>query len=109
METTFVQKAKNYIKEFHREHIRASGETYAEHTLRVFGLLVEVGIEDKELLTAALLHHVLNFDDSNLEFIKNDYGERVLELLRITKHFLMIVSVTSICTISMKPLLFKPI
>ncbi len=56
-----VKKAEYLSKEIYRDNIRKSGDTYLEHSRRVVKLLLQVGIQDKNTLAAAYLHHILDF------------------------------------------------
>lgn len=54
-----LQKATALSLESHGDHCRPSGETYAEHGLAVAHVISELGIDDVESLTAAVLHDAL--------------------------------------------------
>src|SRR3989344_6562998 len=58
-----LQKAKNFARELHKDHTRLSGENVYNHTLRVQNHLKEAGVQDDNILIAALFHQALTFSN----------------------------------------------
>ena len=77
-----VQKAKEIAKQIHENHKRLSGETYADHSTRVFKKLKKHNIREESTLIAALLHHSLRYSAEVENEIKKLFGEDVLTLIK---------------------------
>lgn len=75
--------AAHFAARRHRDHKRkgASEEPYINHLLEVSALLVSVGIEDEEVLAAAVLHD--SVEDVGVTFteIEERFGRRVSEIV----------------------------
>ena len=71
-----------YASEKHRQQIRkGSGTPYLSHLLQVAGLAMEHGA-DEELAIGALLHDVVeDCGKETIEEIRDQFGERVLEIV----------------------------
>lgn len=76
--------AADYAAEKHRSHRRkgADADPYINHPLQVAALLAKVGgITDVEILTAALLHDVVEDTETPPEEIAQLFGRRVRDLV----------------------------
>jgi GTP diphosphokinase / guanosine-3',5'-bis(diphosphate) 3'-diphosphatase len=77
-----ISKALVFASNAHRGQLRKDGKTpYINHPIQVMNLLVEEGIDDSELLCAALLHDVVEDTDTSTELIEKKFGKRVAELV----------------------------
>lgn len=54
-----LRHACNFASRAHGDHLRPSGESFAEHGLAVAFVVAELGVEDIDSLRAAVLHDVL--------------------------------------------------
>ncbi len=54
-----LRAAHEYALSAHGDHLRPSGETFAEHGLAVSVVVSELGVEDIDSLRAAVLHDIL--------------------------------------------------
>ncbi len=79
-----LMRAANYAAEKHRSDRRkgADADPYINHPLQVAALLADVGkITDTDILTAALLHDVVEDTDTPPEEIESVFGRRVRDLV----------------------------
>lgn len=77
-------KAADYAAKKHRSQRRkgADGDPYINHPLQVAKLLTEVGgITDVDVLTAAILHDVVEDTETTPEEIEKTFGARVRGLV----------------------------
>lgn len=72
-DTSGIYEAYNYAKKAHYWDKRQSGEPYLNHPVCVAGILAEAGVESA-IITAALLHDVVEDTDRILEDIANRFG-----------------------------------
>ena len=75
-----LMRAASYAAQKHRSHRRkgADADPYINHPLQVAAFLAEVGgITDVDILTAALLHDVVEDTDTTPEEIEELFGSRV--------------------------------
>lgn len=79
---SLINKAKEYIEQFHKEHIRISGENYIDHLEQTVLNLKDNNIDDEILLSAAYLKNVLLVDPNKYEELENNFGKEVTELLK---------------------------
>lgn len=77
-----VQKAKEFAIQVHEGHKRASGENYYEHTFRVAEKLKNIGITEENILTAAVLHQILDYSNVLEPEIEKRFGREVLDLVK---------------------------
>ncbi|MFZ5424807.1 MAG: TGS domain-containing protein [Patescibacteria group bacterium] len=77
-----VLQAKNFAAAFHKDHIRISGESLYDHLLRVFNKLEDSGVTNEDILAASLLHHINEYSPKK-EFLLNEFGHRVLEIVTV--------------------------
>jgi GTP pyrophosphokinase len=82
-----VHDAFEFAAAFHAAQRRPAGEPYAEHLFEVLEILVcSAGVSDPEVLTAAVLHDVVEDTPCTLEEVAARFGERVAGLVdRLTK------------------------
>ena len=74
--------ADQIMRSFHKGQKRKDGEEYIVHPLRVKEILENIGIEDEEVLIAALLHDLLEDTEATDEdlFV---FGDRVVETVKL--------------------------
>ncbi len=77
----------------HRDHQRDSGEPYIMHPLAVARIIVEdIGFDDLTV-AAALMHDVVEDTELSLEFIREEFGEKLAVIIDgLTKISGMVVS-----------------
>lgn len=78
-----VVRAAKFSGAAHRDQRRSNctAEPYANHPLRVASLLTEAGVTDPVVLSAALLHDVVEDTDVSLEEIEAGFGGRVARIV----------------------------
>ncbi len=85
-----VERAMRFAARQHRDHCRkASDLPYISHPASVALILSRAGIEDDDVLAAALLHDVVEDCDCTLDEIEAEFSETVreyVEALTETKH-----------------------
>lgn len=69
--------ALDFALEKHTNQFRKSGEPYIEHCIEVYKILKKWGVDNQELLTAALLHDVVEDTPTTLDQIKQLFGDKV--------------------------------
>ena len=74
-----ILKAYDFACEAHKNVKRKSGEPYIIHPIAVAKTLIDLGL-DKETISAALLHDVVEDTPTSFKTIKKEFGEEV-ELL----------------------------
>ena len=82
--TTLIEKALAFATEKHKNHTRADEEKspYIVHPIAVKHILSEVGgVEDVEVLAAALLHDTLEDTPTTREELIENFGKRVCSLV----------------------------
>lgn len=77
-----VEQAIELARQVHSGHKRLTGESYADHTVRVFEKLKKYGILDETTLIAALLHHSLDYSNEPEAVIVRLFGGDTVELIR---------------------------
>jgi len=65
----------------HKGQVRKSGEPYIEHCIGVYKILESWGVENQELLIAALLHDVVEDTDTETTQISKKFGRDVALLV----------------------------
>lgn len=76
-----LQAAYDFMKRAHTGQKRADGTNFYEHPVNVAHILYAQGHEDAILLSAALLHDVVEDTPCTLEEIENKFGEEVAFLV----------------------------
>ncbi len=80
-----IRGAARWSEELHKGQLRASGEPYIIHPLRVAEILVDMEMDSKTVI-AALLHDILEDTDVSSETIRKLYGKQVEALVNgVTK------------------------
>jgi GTP pyrophosphokinase len=80
-----VIEALFLAEKYHRGQKRSDGKNYYYHILNVHLLLVLVG-SSPETQIAGILHDILEDTDCKEEYIKEQFGEKVLSLIKeVTK------------------------
>ena len=76
-------KAIEFAKEAHKGQKRkGTREPYYFHCLRVCYILQNIGIEDEELLCAAILHDIIEDTACKHDCVKREFGKRVADLVQ---------------------------
>ncbi len=78
----YQEKAKQFAYQAHKGQFRRDGVTpYITHPMAVAGILRNQGINDDEILSAALLHDVVEDCGITLDQIMNNFGPRITRLV----------------------------
>jgi GTP diphosphokinase / guanosine-3',5'-bis(diphosphate) 3'-diphosphatase len=75
-----IQRAFAFAELSHRGQKRLSGDDFIEHPLGVAEVLADLGL-DTTTIVAALLHDVVEDTDHSLDRIKEEFGERVAQIV----------------------------
>ncbi len=75
-----IRKAAEYMSEKHAGILRVSGEPYSQHPLRVALRIAEWGFES-DVVTAALLHDVVEDTETTIDEIKEQFGKSVASMV----------------------------
>ncbi len=78
--TEMIDKAFCLAKELHKDQRRKDGQLYVSHPIEVALILAKLGF-DEEVVSAALLHDVVEDCDCSLERIKNEFSPHVAEMV----------------------------
>jgi len=82
LERTEVGWVRDFAEKAHGDQVRKyTGEPYIRHPEEVASLLLGVGIEDRDVLSAALLHDVVEDTTATLDDIRGSFGSRVAQLV----------------------------
>ena len=79
-QVAFVRKAYELAAKAHAEQKRKSGEPYIIHPIGVVSILVGLQMDEKTL-AAAFLHDVVEDTDYKLDYIKEQFGTVVANLV----------------------------
>lgn len=80
-----VQRAYRVAEKAHAGQKRVSGEAYISHCLAVAGILAEYSMP-AEVVAAGLLHDTLEDTDIKVDFLRQEFGEGVANLVQgVTK------------------------
>lgn len=79
--TPLLQKAFRFGEKAHEGQKRKSGEDYFTHCITTAAILTSWGIEDENILCAALLHDVIEDTKITLADIENNFGKEVAFLI----------------------------
>jgi len=71
-----IEKAVNFIIEKHKDQYRKSGEPYYIHPIEAARILAQLKL-DKTTIISALLHDILEDTDTDIDTLKNLFGEKV--------------------------------
>ncbi|MDQ5981365.1 MAG: hypothetical protein QG570_112 [Patescibacteria group bacterium] len=72
-----IEKSIEFIKAASAGVILGNGEKYYKHCIRVKEILEEAGIDDENVLCAALLHDVLKFQTTTAEEITKEFNDDI--------------------------------
>lgn len=75
-----VKRAYALAKEAHKEQKRRSGEPYIEHPVQVAKIVAKMS-NDTTAIAAALLHDVVEDTAYSTEYIKENFGEAVADIV----------------------------
>ena len=83
---SIVKKAINYAFDKHKNQSRKiSGVPYITHPMAVAGIIAEV-TRDEEIISAAILHDIIEDCGVSHEELKKEFGERIANIvLQLTK------------------------
>jgi guanosine-3',5'-bis(diphosphate) 3'-pyrophosphohydrolase len=77
-----LARAYHFAAEWHGDQVRPAGEPYVEHLLQALEVAVEVaGATSAEVLTATLLHDVVEDTACTIERVRDEFGPEVAELV----------------------------
>lgn len=77
-----VEKAMRIAAKAHRHHHRKGSDLpYITHPAHAAMILLRAGIDDDEILAAALLHDVVEDTDHSLEMLAADFPPKVVQLV----------------------------
>ncbi|CCQ93294.1 GTP pyrophosphokinase (RelA/SpoT) [[Clostridium] ultunense Esp] len=79
-ELDMVRKAYLFAEKAHEGQLRASGDPYITHPLAVAGILADLHM-DHVILSAALLHDVVEDTHATLDQVRQEFGVEVAELV----------------------------
>lgn len=81
------QKAREYLQDASKGMMRYSsaieGQPYWTHPMNVHNFLVTQGVDDYELLIAAILHDAVEDLEATKEFIASNFTNRIAEIVLI--------------------------
>lgn len=80
-------KAFEMAVKAHENQVRLlTGSPYIVHPLAVMGILRNFGVQDEDILIAAVLHDVVEDSSVKIEKVKEQFGDRVADLVnQVTK------------------------
>jgi (p)ppGpp synthase/HD superfamily hydrolase len=77
-----VERALRWAAKCHRHHHRKGSDLpYITHPVSAALLLIRVGIDDDEILAAAMLHDVVEDTDCSIETLASQFPSRVVDLV----------------------------
>lgn len=79
-EINLIKRAYLFASKAHSGQLRLTGDDYILHPLNVAMILTEV-YADSQTLATALLHDVINFTDTKLEDVENEFGNEIKNLV----------------------------
>lgn len=78
-----ILQALELARKGHREQLRYSGMPYVIHPIRTALILIEeFNIKDPDVLSAALLHDIIEDTPITIEEIKNQFGPEITRLIK---------------------------
>ena len=78
--TDLIEKAYVYAKAAHKDQIRKDGKPYISHPVSVALILANLGFNE-DVVSAALLHDVVEDCGITLENLKNEFNVNIAELV----------------------------
>lgn len=87
IDPSLIERAYRTAREAHGDQKRDEGTIYIGHPVRVAAILFgEVGIQDPDVIAAALLHDTLEDTPLDDEALRAQFGPRIAEIVRfVTK------------------------
>lgn len=81
--TAIIHYAMDFATEKHAGQFRKNSkkEPYIRHPTQVMLLLEKHGVEDPEILSAAILHDVVEDTDATIEEIERKFGKRISSIV----------------------------
>lgn len=76
-----ILRAYEFAKKAHEGMKRDSGEDYIQHPLETAKILLDLR-PDEDSIIAAILHDVLEDTETSVEDIRDNFGERIIPLLK---------------------------
>lgn len=76
-----VRRAYLYAKKAHKDQKRKSGDEYISHPVEVAKILINLHM-DSDMVSAALLHDVIEDTNYSYEEIKEDFGKNIADLVK---------------------------
>ena len=71
-----------FAERWHGDQVRPAGEPYVEHLLQALEVAIELaGATSLEVLTATLLHDVVEDTDCTIDEVRDKYGPEVADLV----------------------------
>ena len=80
VDTKLIMKAYNLADGKHKDQCRKSGEPYIIHPMNVAYILADIGLDDSTIC-AALLHDTVEDTDVTNEYIENEFGREIAEMV----------------------------
>ncbi|TCN38034.1 HD domain-containing protein [Kribbella orskensis] len=74
-------QAYRYAETCHADQRRPAGEPYVEHLLQALEIALDVGVTSPEVLTATLLHDVVEDTPATIEDVRERFGPRTADLV----------------------------
>lgn len=78
--TVMISKAYNLAKKLHKDQKRKDGKLYVSHPVEVALILAKLGF-DENVVSAALLHDVVEDCDCSLDTIEKEFNLKVAEMV----------------------------
>ncbi|MBN2510403.1 MAG: bifunctional (p)ppGpp synthetase/guanosine-3',5'-bis(diphosphate) 3'-pyrophosphohydrolase, partial [Spirochaetales bacterium] len=75
-----IMEAAHWAEELHHDQLRASGEPYVIHPIKVAEILIDLEM-DCETIIAALLHDILEDTDISQKEMQRRFGKQVVALV----------------------------
>jgi len=78
-----ISRALSWAEVGHNSQFRDSGVSYVIHPIRTALILVEeLGIQDNDMLCAALMHDLIEDSGYTIEHIQNEFGQETARLVK---------------------------
>jgi GTP pyrophosphokinase len=81
--TSEFKKALKFAKKSHKGQFRRDGKPYYKHPLAVAKFLAKKGIKTYIMLTAALLHDVIEDTEHTYRDIRDEFGKEVADTVEV--------------------------
>lgn len=77
-----IELAKQLAEKLHTQERRLSGKSYYNHVLDTYRKLKQSGVQDEKVLTASILHHALDKISNQENYVKENFGEDILDIIK---------------------------